>query len=83
MYALIMAAVLAATPMQIQAKSLVVCSKVLLPGKEHTLNPNAPPDKQVQEKQNFCETIEVPDPPVWENTMTPITDFKHDPRAFT
>lgn len=81
--ALILAAVLAATPMQLQAKNLVVCEKVSLPGKEHSLNPNAPKDKQVQEKVNVCETVTVPDPPVWENEINPITDFKHDPRAFT
>jgi hypothetical protein len=65
------------------AKQLVVCTKYPVPGREHTLNPNAPPALQRQELLKFCETVTVPDPPAWQNTLNPITDFRHDPRAFT
>lgn len=66
-----------------QAKLVTVCTKYPVPGIAHTLNPHAPKDKQVQERINFCEQVTIPDPPAWLDHMTPVTDFRRDPRAFT
>lgn len=65
------------------ALQIMACSHEPVPGKDHVLNPHAPVSKQVQERHTVCEQVTLPDPPCWENKMCPITDFKHDPRAFT
>ncbi len=62
------------------AKEVVACTKVSLPGKEHTLNPFAPVEKQVQEKGLVCQKVEVGEPPLGE-PLAPITDPLHDHRA--
>jgi hypothetical protein len=69
---------LAAMLSPVPAETIVVCAPMSLPGKENTLNPNAPPDKQVQDTIKVCAQITVPDKP-WTG---PITDYHHDPRAF-
>jgi hypothetical protein len=61
------------------AETITACVKVELPGKEHTLNPNDPPEKQRQEIVSLCGPVEVKGQ---RDRFAPISDRAHDPRAW-
>jgi hypothetical protein len=75
---LLLVALALAFPGPSRAETIIACEKVELPGKEHTLNPFAPPKMQRQEKIALCSVVEVPT----HNRLGPIIDRKHDPRAW-
>lgn len=60
-----------------------VCETAPMPGPAYTLNPNAPPEQRRQVLLRACEVIQVPDPTHSLSPYEKITDFQHDPRAFT
>jgi hypothetical protein len=67
----------------IHTSPVTVCETAPLPGAANTLNPNAPPDQRRQQLLRACTVVEVPDPTHALSPYQKITDFKHDPRAFT
>lgn len=67
----------------VHTSPVTVCEALPLPGPDNTINPNAPVGQRRQIVLHICQAIQVPDPTHELSPYEKITDFKHDPRAFT